>query len=203
MPDEEAVMRADAAHEERLQRFKEAHITSRASSAQLEKIFNLNLNKPDQEKLLDWIEDPCTLYPLENQTLFDKALEKVRSESKARNWNAAVHEETMAEEEQVSPPEKVWKNGLNDKKESTAEQYSGPPYYHGTRRNAVVQAHFDEFIAEQEDGRTQDTQHPNPIREAFLDSQGVDAETGDVSAFVIARKKKSGPCSSIDEYASS
>lgn len=82
MPKEEEILRAEAARLKQLQLYLEAHNTSRATSEQLVRIFDLGLDEEDRERLIDWIEEPRGLYPEESQTLFECALDLVRSERK-------------------------------------------------------------------------------------------------------------------------
>ncbi|KAL9052547.1 MAG: hypothetical protein Q9206_004271 [Seirophora lacunosa] len=77
-PDEENIRRAEAAREEKLQQFFDAHENCRATKAQLEAVFDLGLDDKDQEKLIDLIENPSMLYPLEGgQTVLEKAVDLV------------------------------------------------------------------------------------------------------------------------------
>ncbi|KAI4283067.1 MAG: hypothetical protein L6R35_005261, partial [Caloplaca aegaea] len=89
-PDGETIGRAEAAREEKLQQFFAAHETSRASKEQLEAVFDLGLDEEEQEKLLDLIENPRMLYPLEGQTVLEKAVDLVVGGRRQRMLNRAA-----------------------------------------------------------------------------------------------------------------
>ncbi|KAL9020623.1 MAG: hypothetical protein Q9185_002209, partial [Variospora sp. 1 TL-2023] len=89
-PDGETIGRAEAAREEKLQQFFAAHETSRASKEQLEAVFDLGLDEEEQEKLLDLIENPRMLYPLEGQTVLEKAVDLVVGGRRQRMLNRSM-----------------------------------------------------------------------------------------------------------------
>ncbi|KAL8652693.1 MAG: hypothetical protein Q9210_002534 [Variospora velana] len=66
-----------AAPKQLLQQFFDAHETSRATKEQLEAVFDLELDEEEQEKLLDLVENPRMLYPLEGQTVLEKEVDSV------------------------------------------------------------------------------------------------------------------------------
>lgn len=178
---------AEEARKEQLQIFKDTHSSVRATDAQLEDIFALS--KEEQETMIDWLDNPRALYPLEDESVFDGAMSIIQSDRR----------------------EKEWKKALEAKVKTDGE---GSTSFVHARRGAVVETIFDEHLSKADDDDRQ-------CLEQALRSQGY--EVGDIAteerkaegssstengngslkAFIIARKRRSGPCSSIDEYAKS
>ena len=150
MPDEALLHRAEATRQRDLQRFKDAHNTSRATAEQLEKIFDLDLDDKDRASLLDWIEDPYALYPLESQTVFERALKVVQSEKKENGRMDDVRDEMReAEEREVEKWETEWLADLDDEKIEDEEHCEPTDFVRAwSRRSAVVQANFNEILVE-------------------------------------------------------
>ncbi|KAL8920958.1 MAG: hypothetical protein Q9208_005984 [Pyrenodesmia sp. 3 TL-2023] len=87
-----------AAREEELQRFLEKHSAARATKEQLKKVFEAGwdegLTEEDQVRVIDFIEDPYCLYPLEHPTLLESALEMAKSMVVAGRqvWNEDIQD---------------------------------------------------------------------------------------------------------------
>lgn len=121
MVDEDLVRHKAAAREEELQRFLEKHGAARATKEQLEKIFDAGwdegLSEEDQKRVIDLIQDPYCLYPLEYPTLLESALEMVKSMVVVGReaWKKDVQDETEEpkemEEQNVAPRQLVHRGG--------------------------------------------------------------------------------------------
>ncbi|KAL8789107.1 MAG: hypothetical protein Q9195_006973 [Heterodermia aff. obscurata] len=80
-PKDSETQKDSTSTKEALQAFKDTHRTTRATSAQLEQIFERVEEEADREKVIDWLENPRALYPLTvGETVLDRAVGVVLGE---------------------------------------------------------------------------------------------------------------------------
>ena len=139
---EESIARFVAERERGLQAFLEVHRDSTATTKQLTKIYNLNLSNRDKESLVAWIEEPRCFTPLlrVSQVVFECAMTLAVEEQEEKFWMRDVVRELELEYKDIFEPE-MTEAGIAIATEIYRRRTEEPT----ARRNAIVQAHLDEW----------------------------------------------------------
>lgn len=152
---EESIARFIAEHQRDLQLFLEVHRTSTATTKQLTKIHNLNLSGGDKESLVAWIAEPRNFTPLlrVSQNVFECAMTLAIEEQEQEDkfWMRDVVREMELEYRELFGPNEINERGIAIATEIHRRRLEEPT----ARRNAIVQAHLDEWAQERRDERFQ------------------------------------------------
>ena len=152
---EESIARFMAEHERGLQAFLAAHRDSTATTEQLTKIYNLNVGDRDKESLVEWIEEPRNFTPLlrVSQDVFGCAMRLAVDEQEEKFWMRDVVREMELEYRDLFGPDEIHERGIAIATQIYRRRLEQPL----ARRNAIVQAHLDEWAQERGDERFQAT----------------------------------------------